>query len=73
MRAIREKLLFQFCQHLLWGSGMLRQWFSEELRQCAWFDIREHWLFFDVLQILGQHIHDAVPNFAKFFGIHEST
>jgi hypothetical protein len=73
MRAIRKKFLFQFSQHLFWRAGILRQWLGEKMRQQARLDIREDRLFFDVLQILGQHVYHAVADFAKFSWVHEST
>jgi hypothetical protein len=73
IRAVRKKLLFQFFQNLLWGARLLRQWLVEKASEFTWFHVGKHWLFFDVLQVLGQQVDHSVPNLAKFSGIHEST
>jgi hypothetical protein len=61
MRAIREKLLFKFLEHLLGGARFLGQRLVKELRQFTWFHVWKHRLFFDMLQILSQEVYDAMP------------
>jgi hypothetical protein len=72
VRAIREKLFFEFGQYLRRRTGRLRQGLVKKLHQELRFHIREDRPLFDVVEILCQQIYDLMANLLKLASVHES-
>ena len=73
MRAIGEKLLFEFSQHFFRRAGSLRKRLREQFCQELRFYVREHRLLFDVLEIFRQQIHDMMTKLAKLACVHSAS
>ena len=51
VRAVGKELLLNLREHVLWGTGGLRQRLVEEPGENGWFDIRKDWLLLDLLEV----------------------
>ena len=58
--AIGKQLVFEFAKHSLRRAGLLRQRLGKELVQRPRLHLGEYPLFFDVIEVVGQQIHNPV-------------
>jgi hypothetical protein len=70
MRTVRQQLLLELGEDVVWRGRILGQRLGEEFVQRPRFDVGKYALCLDVFKVVGQQVHHFMPQITEFVGVH---